>query len=229
MDANLVALGCGSAVVGARRILAAFAAEPDAGAMVATRDGVGLLTEYADGRCVVGTAPPGAHGRIRRVSLRPGRVRATPEAVAAIEAAEAIVLGPASLYSALMPTLLVRGIAAAIAASRAPVILVMNLLTEPGDTDGHDGTDIVLALRRHVPLLPVALTVVVNSSPLPELVARRYARAGRHPITVDARTLANLGCRVVHADLLAPGTVVRHDAAKLARTLAGLTERTYAS
>src|SRR5690606_17053229 len=135
------------------RIVSAFAADA-AGTVVATRDSVGLLTEFADGTCVVGAAPDGGRGRIRRVSLTPGRARATPEAVAAIAAAEAIVLGPASLHTALLPTLLVRGIAAAIAASHAPVILVMNLLTEPGDTDGYDGTEVVFALRRHVPLLP---------------------------------------------------------------------------
>lgn len=222
MMPNVVALGCGSAVTGGRRILTAFAPTAATDTVAATRDSVGLLTEFADGTCVVGTAPAGARGRIRRVSLTPGRARATPEAVAAIAAAEAIVLGPASLHTALLPTLLIRCIAAAIAASHAPVILVMNLLTEPGDTDGYDGTEVVLALRRHVPLLPVALTVLVNSTPLPEHVARRYARAGRQPIAVDDRALENLGCRVVHADLLADGASVRHDAEKLARALTAL-------
>ena len=131
-------------------------------------------------------------------------------------------LGPASLYSGLLPTLLVRGIATAIAASRAPVVLVMNLMTEPSETDGYSGADIVLALRRHVPQLPVAITVLVNAQPVPEFVIARYARAGQVPVAVDDATLANRGCRVVRADLLEDGAMARHDAAKLACALSGL-------
>lgn len=210
---NIVTLG------GGYQVRSAF--DPDA--MVATREAVSLLTEFHDGTCMQGAAPGAdSRRRIRRVSLTPGRARATPEAVRAIAAADAIVLGPASLYTGLLPTLLVRGIATAIASSRAPVIFVMNLMTEPSETDGYTGTDIVLALRRHVPQLPVAITVLVNTRPIPELVVARYARAGPTPVPVDDATLANLGCRIVRADLLAPGAKARHDPAKLARALAEL-------
>ena len=209
MHANIVTLGGGYQVRAA------------ADAMVATREAVTLLTEFHDGTCMQGAAPGAdSRRRIRRVSLTPGRARATPEAVGAIAGADTIVLGPASLYSGLLPTLLVRGIATAIAASRAPVVFVMNLMTEPHETDGYTGTDFVLALRRHVPQLPVAMTVLVNATPLPELVAARYARTGCHPVAVDDRTLTNLGCRVVRADLLADEPLARHDRGKLARALA---------
>ena len=222
MMPTVVELGGGTAVVGGHRILASF--DPaDAGAVTATRESVSVLTEFADGTCVQGDArPAGGRQRIRRLSLTPGRVRATPEAVAAIARADTVVLGPASVYAALLPTLLVRGIASAIAGCRAPVVLVMNLMSEPTETDGYTGTDIVLALRKHVKQLPVALTVLVNSTPIPELVVARYARAGQYPITVDDATLANLGCTVVRTDLLADGAKVRHDPVKLERALAAL-------
>ena len=175
MQTNIVTLGAGY------QVRTAF----DRDAMFATRESVTLLTEYIDGSCVQGASDETVpRRRIRRVSLTPGRARANPEAVSAVAGADTIVLGPASLYTGLLPTLLVRGIADAVAASRAPVVLVMNLMTEPAETDGYTGADIVVALRRHVPQLPVALTVLVNSTPLPELVAARYARSGQQPVPV---------------------------------------------
>ncbi|MEX0900026.1 MAG: 2-phospho-L-lactate transferase CofD family protein [Gammaproteobacteria bacterium] len=222
MQQNVVALGGCTVMSGAHRVLASCDAA-DTGAFTATRESVSLLTEYVDGSCVKGTHTCAAPGRrIRRVSLTPGRARATPEAVAAVAEADTIVIGPASLYREVLPTLLVRGIAGAIAASRAPVVFVMNLMTEPGATDGYSGTDFVVALRRHVKQLPVALTVLVNSAPIPELVAARYARAGQQPVTVDTATLSNLGCIVVHADLLADDASARHDSTKLAAALDAL-------
>lgn len=195
----------------------------DVEAVTATRERISLLTEYVDGSCVQGANPGAAPGRrIRRVSLSPGRVRATPEAVAAIAKADIIVIGPSSFYGEVLPTLLIRGIAGAIAASRAPVVFVMNLMTELGTTDGYSGTDFVLALRRHAKQLPVALTVLVNDAPIPELVAARYARAGQRPVTVDPETLSNLGCAVVRADLLADDARARHDGAKLTAALNAL-------
>lgn len=223
MDANIVALGGGWAVAGGQCIMTSLN-DAESDAVKATHDSVTLLTEYIDGSCVKGPrCASAARRRIRRVSLTPGRVRATPEAVQAIAGAEAIVLGPASLYSALLPTLLVRGIAGAIAASRAPIMLVMNLMTEPGETDGYSGADFVLGLRRHVKQLPMNLTVVVNDTPVPELVAARYARAGQFPINVDDATLSNLGCAVVRANLLADSAMARHDIDKLTRALRALT------
>lgn len=219
---NVVTLGGGAVMAGAHRVLAPNPAA-DAGAFTATRDSVSLLTEYFDGSCVQGAHPGPAPGRrIRRVSLSPGRARATPEAVSAIAKAETIVIGPASLYGEVLPTLLVRGIASAIAASHAPVVFVMNLMTELGTTDGYTGTDFVLALRRHAKQLPVALTVLVNDAPIPELVAARYARAGQLPVSVDDATLSNLGCTVARADLLADDARARHDASKLATALDAL-------
>ncbi len=222
MTQNVVALGGGAMMVGAHRVLASTDAT-DANAVIATRESVSLLTEYFDGSCVQGAHPSAAQGRrIRRVSLSPGRVRATPEAVAAIARADTIVIGPASLYGEILPTLLVRGIAGAIAASRAPIVFVMNLMTEPGATDGYTGTDFVLTLRRHVKQLPMALTVLVNDAPIPELISARCARAGQRPVLVDDATLSNLGCSVVRADLLADEAQARHDGAKLAAALDAL-------
>lgn len=225
MTPNVVALGGGAAVGGGHRILASV--DPaDLGAVTATREPVSLLTEFADGTCVQGGLHAiGRRQRIRRLSLSPGRARARPEAVAAIARAGTVVLGPASVYASLLPTLLVRGIASAIAACQAPVVLVMNLMTEPTETDGYTGTDIVLALRKHVKQLPVALTVLVNSTPIPELAVARYARAGQHPVTVDDATLENLGCTVVRADLLAASAKVRHDPNKVERALGTVTRR----
>src|SRR5206468_5865965 len=100
---------------------------------------------------------------IRRVRLVPETARALPQALQAIKAADVIVIGPGSLYTSLIPVLLLRDLSDAIARSRARVALVMNLMTEPGETDGARAEDHLLAVRRHAPRVPIH-DVLVNSS-----------------------------------------------------------------
>jgi len=141
-----------------------------------------------------------------------------PQALAAVASADCVVIGPGSLYTSLIPVLLARGLVEAIADSRARVVLVMNLMTEPGETDGYSAVDHILAVRAHAPGLPVH-DVIVNTTPLAETVRRRYAAEGAEPLSVDAEALEALGCRVCLADVLSPGPEVRHDAQKLSRAI----------
>lgn len=194
-----------------------------------TYDEVALLAEFMDGSCVRGEsriAP--LRRRIRRVSLVPGRARATPEAVDAILSAGTIVIGPGSLYTSVIPTLLVRDIARAIARAHARVIVVQNLMTEPGETDGYSASDFIMALRRHAPQLPLDMTLLTNTTPVSPQRLQRYAAEGATPVRVDADVLADLGCRVVGRDLLGSGPLARHDPLKLGRAvqeLAGVEAR----
>jgi uncharacterized cofD-like protein len=149
-----------------------------------------------------------ATARLERVRLDPADPPATPEAVQAIERADLVVLGPGSLYTSLLPNLLVPGIRDALAASPAPLVFVANLREQPGETEGLTLVDHLAAITAHVP--DVRLDVLVTHA------GRAPSGPGR-PLTVaPADAGAHVG-RVVTTDLLdgADG----HDPVALARVL----------
>jgi uncharacterized cofD-like protein len=182
-------------------------------------DDVTLLATFADGGSARGESRiVSAHRLIRRISLEPPNARALPEAREAILTADLIVLGPGSLYTSLIPVLLVTGLADAIAHSRARVVLVMNLMTEPGETDGYTAGDHIIALRGHAPQVCIH-AVLLNATPLPETMTEYYAAAGAAPVPPDIELLRALGCRPVSRDLLGVGPLARHDPQKLVRSV----------
>jgi uncharacterized cofD-like protein len=182
----------------------------------ATAESVRLVAEFDDGTCAEGESRiAAARRRIRRVRLEPGTAPALPQALDAILRADCIVIGPGSLYTSVIPVLLADGMTQAIARSGARVLMVMNLMTEPGETDGLSAADHLRALLAHAPGLRVH-DVLLNGAPVPEGSGRRYAAGHSRPIVRDASTLATLVERVWTADLLAAGTKVRHDPRQLA-------------
>jgi uncharacterized cofD-like protein len=184
-----------------------------------TLERVTLSARFADGSRVEGESRIAAARRpIRRVDLEPREARPLPEALEAIRAADLVTIGPGSLYTSLIPVLLVRGVADAIARAQARVVLLMNLMTEPGETDGCTAADIVIALRRHAPAVPVS-DVLLNSAPIPADALRRYAAAGSELLVADPASIKALGCKPVERDLLGPGPAVRHDPLRLARAV----------
>jgi uncharacterized cofD-like protein len=193
--------------------------------LAATGQNVTLHAELSDGTVIEGESRiASARSPIRRVRLHPGRALALPEAVDALERAHLIVIGPGSLYSSIVAALLPHGIAEAITRSRARVVHVMNLMTEPGETDGHTAVDHLMAIRRHAPTMPIH-DILVNTTPLsPEQLAR-YAEGGAVPVRGDLALLKALGHAVHECDLLASGDGVRHDPGKLARALLTLAYR----
>lgn len=185
----------------------------------ATSDDVNLMAEFFDGSCVVGESRITAARRpIRRVYLAPAEARALPQAVAAISASDLVIVGPGSLYTSLIPTLLVHDIARTIAQSKAQVVLVMNLMTEPGETDGYSAADVITAIRDHVPELPIH-SVLLNDAPIAERFTRSYAATGAMPIVADPDAIRAMGCRTMQCNLLGEGAVVRHEPCKLAKAL----------
>ena len=157
--------------------------------------------------------------RIRRVRLLPEHPDALPEAVAAIENADMIVLGPGSLYTSIIPNLLVHGIVDAILQSDALKIYVCNVMTQDGETEGYTVADHIAAIFKHSApgLFNLCLT---NSSPVPEEVARRYAEEGAEPIRCDLDLCAGLGVEVLSRPIATvENGFVRHHAGHLAREL----------
>ena len=187
-----------------------------------TCDEVTLVGELESGAIIAGeSALRAAGGRIRRVSLQPAAVRALPEACSALREADLVVVGPGSLYTSLLPNLLVPGLAEALRRTAAPVVLVMNLMTEPGETDGYSAADHVRALRAVVPELRVH-SVLLHDGPVGDDRAGRYWSQGASPVLADVEALRDLGCRAVRRDLLADGPKIRHEPGKLGAALADL-------
>jgi uncharacterized cofD-like protein len=188
----------------------------------ATLADVRLVAEFEDESSVEGESRISAVRRpIRRVYLRPAGVSALPEARRAIATADLVLLGPGSLYTSIIPVLLVDGIAEAIATSRARVVLVMNLMSEPGETDGYGPADFVRAIARHAPGIAID-DVLVNVTPIPDEFIQGFAAAEARPIAADREALIALGCRPVERDLLGTDPHIRHDASKLAGALVEL-------
>jgi uncharacterized cofD-like protein len=178
---------------------------------------VELVAELEDGRVVRGeSAIAAAAGRVARVRLS-GADAARPEALEAIRRADVVVLGPGSLYSSVIATLLVPGIAEALHATAATRVLVLNLFTQPGETDGYDGAAHLEAIRRHAG--DVVDVVLANRPPPGEAVLRAYAAEGAAPVAVDGDALEASGAVPLVTDLLAAGAKARHDPHKLARAL----------
>lgn len=177
----------------------------------ATSDNVVLEAQLADGSVIVGESRIGkTRKRIRRISLQPCECMPLPETLQAIAQADLICLGPGSLYTSIVPNLLVKGIAAAIESSTAPKAYFCNLMTQPGETLDHTAVDHVQAIQEHAQRRLLDY-VVVSSSPIAPPQRQRYAAERAQPVEVDEPALRALGVDIVAADLLAEGDKVRHD------------------
>ncbi len=188
--------------------------------MPVTLDSVVLAAELADGRKVRGESSiTKAHGRISRLALEPRDVRPNPEALEAISRADAIVLGPGSLYTSILPNLLVPGLAQAVAQSRALKILVCNVMTQPGETDAFKASDHLWALHSQAGM-PLVDYVVANTEQPPERLLKRYQAQRQEMVSVDRERMESLGVRLVRARLLEHGSeFVRHNPERLAKTV----------
>jgi len=206
-----------SALQAASRVLAV------AGRIVpSTLAHVTLFAELEDDRVMTGESevPHGA-APIRRVFLEPHAPPAYPEAVAAILDADLVVLGPGSLYTSVLPNLLVPEITAALAATQAPVVYVANVATQPGETDGFGLADHVNALRRHIGdgIIDVVLANADVSRGLsPDAPVKLVA-----PI-METNGRAG-GPSLVTAHLVNPAIPTHHDPARLAEAVMGLVRR----
>jgi uncharacterized cofD-like protein len=178
---------------------------------------VELVARLEDGRVVRGeTAIARSRGRVRDVRLaRP--VGAPAEAIEAVLGADLVVLGPGSLYSSILASLLARGMADALRATAATRVLVVNLFTQPGETDGYSAADHVRAVKDH--LGDVVDVALVQRPPVPPALAAGQAERGARPVALDRAGVEALGVIPRVADLLAPGGTARHDPQKVARAL----------
>jgi uncharacterized cofD-like protein len=188
----------------------------------ATVSDVRLVAELEDGREVYGeTQITAARSRIRRLRLVPDHCFPLPEALKAISDADVITLGPGSLYTSIVPNLLVSSVADAIAASEATTIFVGNLMTQPGETDGYGFAEHLAAVRSYAPQIHFDYTVVNDRAITPDQ-ARVYEADGAAQVLLDHAAEAAVrdqGIHVMKADLLDEGEMVRHNEDRLARVV----------
>ena len=190
---------------------------------VTTAD-VQLEAEFENGASVVGESKifrckKEQDCRIRRVRLRPEHPRALSQALDAIREADVIVLGPGSLYTSIIPNLLVDGIPEAIRESRALKIYVCNVMTQDGETEGYSVADHIEALFQHGGRRLFDLCLA-NSAPVPPEIAARYALEGAEPIRCDEDICRLLGVEVLQRPIATvEDGFVRHAPDALAREL----------
>jgi uncharacterized cofD-like protein len=177
----------------------------------ATAANVALEATLANGVRVVGeTKISRSTERIRQVRLRPGRVKPVPAALTAIAEADAITLGPGSLFTSVIPNLLVDGISAAIRRSTAVKAYFVNLMSQPGETTEFSASDHVRSIHRHArgKLLDYA---VVNIRPITTAMKKRYASHAAMPVENDIDELFRMGIKVMAGKLARHGETLKHD------------------
>ncbi|MBI4278231.1 MAG: YvcK family protein [Armatimonadetes bacterium] len=183
-----------------------------------TLDDVALCAEMEDGTVVEGESRiPRAGQRIRRVFLKPPTVRPLDEVLEAIAHADLVLLGPGSLYTSVIPNLLVSGVADALRASSGPRAYVCNVMTQPGETTGFKASDHARVLQEHVG--PGLFThVLVNTQPpRNRVLLQRYREEGAVPVEADLDAIRRLGVEPVGDDLISEQELLRHDPTRIAR------------
>ena len=195
----------------------------------ATSELVTLVAEFADGRVLSGeTTIARAGGSIARLGLLPERPACSPRVVDAIRRADVIVAGPGSLYTSILPPLLVPDVSAAVWESRAMRILVANLMTEAGETDNFSVLDHLLTIERHLGR-QLFDCVIYNTTPVPEALAASYGEHGSRPIVTgsfELNALQRFGVRAIGVPLVSehPAGKIRHHPERLASAIAALAQ-----
>jgi uncharacterized cofD-like protein len=180
-----------------------------------TLDEVRLGAKCLDGTCVEGQSKINQTRNIDYVYLMPDKPRALPAVVEAIQDAEIIIIGPGSLFTSILPNLLVPEIAAAVKASSAPKIYVCNVMTQPHETDNFKASDHLRAITRHGGS-DLVTHVLINTGRIPGDTERRYAETGAYLVEADVDALRMLGVRPLRGNFIDVTNVVRHNPRKLA-------------
>jgi uncharacterized cofD-like protein len=183
---------------------------------------VRLWARMTDGSTVEGESQiPLANKRIDRVYLQPEETMPVESSLEAIRDADAIILGPGSLYTSILPNLLVRGVADTLRKSQAVKIYICNVMTQPGETDGYSASEHVQAILDHVGS-GVIDYVVINNQNVAEELQQKYADQGAYPVKQDVDIIEAMGIKVILADVINETDLVRHDPLKLSRTIVSM-------
>lgn len=189
-----------------------------------TLNNVVLVAQHKDGTITEGEGNiPKAHIPIGKVRLKPEESMATPEAIKSIKEAQIIVLGPGSLYTSIIPNLLIKEITGAIMSSSAIKVYVCNAMTQYGETDGYKASDHVKALIAHTDPRIIDYCIV-NIGQIPQALLERYRQQNSFPVACDRNHIEAIGYRVVEDDFIISDDLIRHDPMKLAKIILAFLE-----
>ena len=156
---------------------------------------------------------------IQRIYVTPSNSRPAPGVLEAIREADCIIIGPGSLYTNILPNLLIKGVAKEIKDSKAIKIFVSNIMTEPGQTDDYNVSDHIKAIEEHVGKGLFEFCICDSGEIAPEFI-KRYNLKGADIVTEDTRNLRGLGVRIINKNIaVVKGNYIRHDADTLASTI----------
>ncbi len=186
-----------------------------------TLDDMKLVAEMEDGRIIKGESNiPEAKGKIKRLFTNPEDCKPLGDVISAIKDADLIILGPGSLYTSVIPNLLIKEISKEIAFSNAKKIYVCNIMTQPGETDDYTVSAHVNAIIAHSESSRIMDAVLINNS-LPENLAEKYKQADSFPVKLDVDYVKKAGVRIVSKRLIEDSKegLVRHSSYKVARAI----------
>jgi uncharacterized cofD-like protein len=189
----------------------------------AANQSVVLHAEMEDGTIVSGESKiPYSGKKIKRVFMTPKNIRPLPESIQAIRQADLIIIGPGSLYTSILPNLLVPRLGDEVCRSRAKKVYICNLMTQAGETHGFTASDHVKALYEHMESAFIN-TILVNNEEVPQDIQLRYNEELADPVFYDVQRLFELGIEVVHADIAyQENGAIRHDPKKVAKIIYNL-------
>ena len=200
-----------------------------------TLDDVRLKATLTDGSVLVGeVAISGSqlgekldmhpeHARIAKLALDPSDAKPVEGALEALAKADLILIGPGSLYTSVLPNLLIKGIGEALRNARALRVYICNVMTQPGETEGYTAEDHLRAIIEHAGL--VVDVMVINGRRPSESILKHYADQNQYPVAFDIEAIRELGVTPFFGDIIAEGDYVRHDAAALSDTIFRLYDR----
>jgi uncharacterized cofD-like protein len=189
-----------------------------------TLDDVRLCAETDNGSVILGEYNIGHRNmedkaKIKRVFLNQPNVKPLSEAIDAIMDSDIVVLGPGSLYTSIIPNILVDGVCEALQRTKAIIVYVCNVMTQPCETDGYVLSDHIRAIEKHSKK-GIIDYCIVNTAPIPDDMAQRYMEDGAELVKVDTEVVEKMGIEMITGDFKSVrNNLVRHDSGKLAKQI----------
>ncbi|MBF0484209.1 MAG: YvcK family protein [Candidatus Omnitrophica bacterium] len=191
-----------------------------------TVNNIHLVAEYEDGTVTRGEAHiPNPKSRVKRIYLTGEEAKPTQDALNAIAEADAIIMGPGSLYTSVIPNLIIEGMSEALVKSSAFKIYVCNMMTQHGESDSYTASDHLAAVVQHSDAKAVDACVLNNNLDAPEEALSRYKAQDSYSVQPDCDKIREMGYIAYATDLLSVTDYVRHDSKKLNRAIIKLIEQ----
>ncbi|GLB59794.1 gluconeogenesis factor YvcK family protein [Cytobacillus sp. NCCP-133] len=186
----------------------------------AANQSVVLHAEMEDGTIVSGESKiPYSGKKIKRVFLTPKNIKALPETLLAIRQADMIIIGPGSLYTSILPNLLVPKLGTEVCRSKGKKVYICNLMTQAGETLDYTASDHVKALYDHMKCAFIN-TILVNNEEIPQHIQERYSEEMAKPVIYDTGALTELGLEIIHGEIAShENGMIRHDTKEVAQML----------